>query len=78
MLETFTAFVICILTFTTCALDSRDRDPVHLQLILKDTGGREGGSGSGCSNVLPPPPVDVPLLHGDKHEKCEGNKEAKT
>lgn len=56
-------------------LNNRDRDPVHLQLILKETGEQEGGSGSDCSNVLHPLPVDFTLLHGDKHEKTERNKE---
>lgn len=58
-------------------LNDRDRDPVHLQLILKEVAEQEcGDSGSGCSDVVPPLPVDFTLLHGDKRE-TEGNKDAK-
>ncbi len=68
---------MCILTSTTCVLKYRDRDPVHLQLIRKETRTEEG-SGSirlGCSSVLTLPPAAA-LLHGGKHEKTEGNEEA--
>lgn len=67
---TLHCFVVCFSTSTTCVLKYRDRDPVHLQLILKETG-TEGGSGLillGGSGVLSLPAVVFTLLHGGKHE----------
>ena len=73
---TLFGFVICILTSPTCMLRYRDRDPVHLQLILKETGTEEeeGGSGGsglfllGCSSVSSPPLVVFTSRHGGKQE----------
>ena len=74
---TLFGFVICILTSPTCMLRYRDRDPVHLQLILKETGTEEeeesgsGGSGLfllGCSSVSSPPLVVFTSRHGGKQE----------
>lgn len=56
----FFLMVTCIFISNTCVLKYRDKDPVHLQLILKETGTEEVISGLillACSRVLSSPPV---------------------